>query len=295
MSPSEYYKFFFEDVEDIRKKSIKLIKKFPIETETEVIKQAFSDTKKLFRGDFPGYQASNTKYHDFAHTASVYFAMIRLLDGALLEGTSVSARGVTLGILAALFHDSGLIMKEDDSGGTGAKYTVGHEDRSIAFAHQYLELINMDKDEKDSIEAIINYTRMRSSESTPAEDPETALLGKCLGTADIMAQMSDRFYLEKLFCLYEEFQEAGIPGYESEYDLLAKTKSFFENIVVKRLKNELGNVRVYFKTHFSKRFGIKKDLYFQYIKQNIEYLSRVLDKKEAAYHNYFKRNVSCPN
>ena len=30
-----------------------------------------------------------------------------------------------------------------------------------------------------------------------------------LGTADLIGQMADRYYLEKLLLLYEEFSEAG--------------------------------------------------------------------------------------
>ncbi len=295
MRPTEYSDYFYENIQDIRKKSLELLQKYPIKADTETIGTAFDDTQRLFNGEYPGFQASNTKYHDFPHTASVFLAMIRLMDGALLEDKKLTTRGVTLGAAAALFHDTGLIMRENDNGGTGAKYTIGHENRSISLAQDYLSKIGGSEKDKDEIAKIIDYTRMRGSENKEDPAEQIKILGKCLGTADIMAQMSDRFYLEKLFCLYQEFQEAGIKGYDSEYDLLAKTKGFYNNIVIERLNNELGNARHFFKVHFRERFGKDIDFYSKYIQKNIQYLSEVLEKNDEDYQHFFKRDVSCLN
>ncbi len=56
-----------------------------------------------------------------------------------------------------------------------------------------------------------------------------------LGSADLLGQMSDRAYLEKLLFLYKEFREAGIPGFNTEFDIIRKTVDFYE-ITVQRLR-----------------------------------------------------------
>jgi hypothetical protein len=82
-----------------------------------------ADIFDLFRGDFPGYRHSTTSYHDLPHTLSVYLATARLFHGAFLAGKIISAKATFNGIIAALMHDVGLIQTEDDTEGTGAKYT----------------------------------------------------------------------------------------------------------------------------------------------------------------------------
>ena len=92
---------------------------------------------KLFRGNYPGYQKCNTWYHDLKHTTDCLLAMARLLHGASLNGLPLPDRDVVLGLTAALFHDTGYIQAEDDLEGTGAKYTLVHVERSVAFMEKY--------------------------------------------------------------------------------------------------------------------------------------------------------------
>ncbi|MGW8287609.1 MAG: hypothetical protein ACWGOD_05155, partial [Desulfobulbales bacterium] len=42
------------------------------------IKKVYVDIINLFNGNYPGYQASNTKYHNLEHTCSVTLAVARL-------------------------------------------------------------------------------------------------------------------------------------------------------------------------------------------------------------------------
>ena len=65
------------------------------------------------------------------------------------------------------------------------------------------------------------------------------LLGKMLGTVDLLAQMADRTYLEKLLFLYHEFSEARVGDYKDEIDLLRKTVIFYD-FIDRRLKNGSG-------------------------------------------------------
>ena len=98
----------------------------------------YGDVESIFSGEYPGYQASNTKYHDLEHTNSVMLATARLMHGSFLKDHVFSSKSVLLGLIASLFHDIGFIQAESDQKGSGAKYTVGHEQRSINFMKKYL-------------------------------------------------------------------------------------------------------------------------------------------------------------
>ena len=102
----------------------------------------FNDTVKLFNGEYTGYQASKTKYHDLEHTNAVVLATARLMHGCFIDEEVFTPHTIFLGLAANLFHDTGLIQTDNDISGTGAKYTVGHEDRSIIFMKEYLSSKN---------------------------------------------------------------------------------------------------------------------------------------------------------
>ena len=81
--------------------------------------------------------------------------------------------------------------------------------------------------------------------------PEFRLLGNLLGSADILAQMADRCYLEKCYDrLYPEFVRGGIARrrhkdgseevvFASAADLIFKTPRFYQG-ATKRLRQDLG-------------------------------------------------------
>src|SRR4051812_44905808 len=48
---------------------------------TDQLDQAFCDVAKLYRGDFPGFHACDTAYHDTQHVLDVTLAMARLING----------------------------------------------------------------------------------------------------------------------------------------------------------------------------------------------------------------------
>jgi len=106
-------------------------------------------------------------------------------------------------------------------------------------------------------------------------DPDVELCGKMLGAADILGQMADRTYLEKLLFLYHEFKEAGLSGYESERDLLEKTLGFYD-MIRKRLAGDLSGVDRYLRPHFMDRYGVDQNLYEEAVEKNIAYLRQVL-------------------
>ena len=236
-----------------------------------------ADVIRLFQGDFPGYRACNTRYHDLEHTLAVTLAVFRLLHGAFVRGVSLSAHELTLGLICSLLHDSGLIQTDTDLEGSGAKYTANHEERSIEFMRGYLGAKNFSRQDFDDCAAIITCTKLSMVPADIAFRNESVrMLGNILGSADLLAQMADRKYLEKLLLLFQEFDEAGLPGFNSELELLRKTEDFYEHVVQKRLRRDFDDVGRYMRDHFRTRWQIDADLYRESIQRNIAYLQTVI-------------------
>jgi hypothetical protein len=248
----------------------------------------FEDAERLFGGRYPGYRRSNTKYHDLKHTLEVVLASARLLHGAHAAGRAVSPRTFRLGLLAALFHDVGLIQAEGDTTGTGAKYTIGHEKRSVSFVETYLERSGYAEDEVQDIGRIIAGTNLgQKFDDIPFGGEEMVLAGQVLASADLLAQMADREYLEKLLLLFLEFQEAGLP-YDSMFDLLQRTHGFYA-MATDRQERILSGVYKYMGPHFAARWDLPRDLYSESIAQNMTYLNDVLREGPDNYMSKLKR------
>ncbi len=255
------------------------------------LEEGFHDTVDIFLGNFPGYQACNTPYHDLSHTLSVFLATSRLLHGAIAASIHFDANTINLILMAALFHDTGLIQDESDSDGTGAKHSVGHEARSIRFFRRYLTHKNWFTDRLFESSQLIACTMLNLPPSDiPFSSKQIELGAKFLGTADLLAQMADRLYLEKLLLLYQEFREGQVPGFVSEQDLLEKTESFYGFVSQNRLKKGLGNVQSYMKTHFHKHFGENHDYYQENIQKNITYLKKILSQQKDHYRMFLRRS-----
>lgn len=251
-----------------------------------------NDVINLFSGRYPGYRKSTTHYHDLPHTMSVYLAVIRLLHGAFCAREPVSQSTAWNGLMGALFHDVGLIQTADDTIGTGAKYTSGHEKRSMEFVQQYFS--RHDRHLPLTDVKVINKTivcTILSIDPSTIRFPnqEIRTIGFAVGASDLYAQMADRAYLEKLLLLYDEFVEAHIPGYKSPLDLLRGTQNFWDFVVSSRIQEKMNNIGDYFKYHFSTVGQGHENLYLVSIKKNLAYLQQVLNDHEASYHEMLRR------
>jgi hypothetical protein len=247
------------------------------------------EIEKLFKGKFPGYKVCNTEYHDVFHTLSAFLAAARILDGYNLNHGAI-AEDIAFNLLVAtLFHDTGYIQEVWDNEGTGAKFTQNHVERSIAFLFTHFQKFKLKKESLESIERMIQCTGLScdiNSIDFISEDERRA--GSILGTADLIGQMSDRAYLEKLLFLYYEFQEAEIPGFNTEFDIIKKTVDFY-HIVQKRLKVEYGDVQKYNAFHFKDRFGTERDLYEEAIVRQIDYLKKIIEDRKSNFRQKLKR------
>lgn len=253
----------------------------------------YEDIVLLFTGKYPGYRASNTRYHNLEHTTMVALGTARLIHGCT-EKIHFDRDSMLIGLLAALYHDVGLIQTTDDRSGTGAKYTIGHESRSISFMRHNMEKKSFPEWQMDDCEAMIQCTNIHIS---PADidfrNDEIRYMAMIVGSADLLSQIADRKYLEKLTLLFKEFEEAGIPGFHSEAELIEKTEDFYNNLARYRLVNTLGNISSNMHYHFRARWNIDRDLYEDAIENNIGYLRSIVangdSSKSTDYRQYLRR------
>jgi hypothetical protein len=256
---------------------------------TEPIPIVFEAVERLYGGNFQGYRACKTGYHDFRHAVEAFLAMSRLIHGAVLDNESFSERQIITALIAAILHDVGYIQEESDTRGTGAKYKADHEQRSMDFLSRYGFELGLSAEEITDGRAIILCTDMDTDITTIAfPSPKIELLGKLLGTADLMAQLAEQTYLEKLLYLYYECEEAGVGGYESEVDILRKAIDFYD-VFETRLRTTLGGVDRFMQLHFASRWGINRDLYHEAINKHKDYLLKILSIPDADPRDYLKR------
>jgi hypothetical protein len=274
---------------EIRREVLDILASISGQMDTAPVEKAFDDVEKLFRGKFPGFRACNTTYHDLHHTLGVFLAMARLIHGAGLDGQTLTGNDITIGLIAALMHDVGYIQETQDTEGTGAKYAASHIERSIEFVKQYGSLYGLSAKDIAAAQAVIQCTDIGIDVSTvrfPSD--RIRLLGKLLGTADLLAQLADRTYLEKLLHLYDEPREAGVGDYEDELDIYRKAIPFYD-FVEERLEKTLGGVDRFMRLHFASRFNVAENLYRKSIENQKHYLSKILNFQEKNPRKHLKR------
>ena len=240
------------------------------------VKHAFHLVHDLFYGRFPGYAACRTGYHDYRHTIDVFVAALRLLDGGALSGRGISAVLAEDVLIASLLHDSGYIQEVEDEEGTGARYTRTHVVRSAEFVRYHAFAFALTRDRIERIARLITGTDLAVDwNSLPFADERERTAGAVVAAADLLGQMADRAYLEKLLFLYFEFREAEIEGYKTAYDILRKTSLFYDGIA-ERLNGPLGRVSYDARFHFRERCGEDRDLYRDSINRQMTYLSDMM-------------------
>ena len=105
---------------------------------------------------------------------------------------------------------------------------------------------------------------------------QVQLVGQVVGSADILAQMADRYYLESLSGLYREQCAGGVCRHVSALDLMKKTRQFYNQVVLPRLDIAFSRISAAMRTHFRLRHNIDRDLYLENIDKNIAYLEAVI-------------------
>ncbi len=249
----------------------------------------FYDFERLFGGRLPGYLGCDTTYHDRQHSLDMTLAMARLIAGyerSASEQLRLGPWRAQMGLITSLFHDAGYIrhVERDREYRNGAEFTLYHVSRSADFLRRYLPRIGF-ADMVPVATQIVHFTGYEIDlDHIELDDPRDSFCGHLLGTADLIAQMADRCYLEK--CrdrLYSEFVIGGIafgqakPGefmvnYRSGEDLLRKTPEFVTHSAFERLDRVFGQAYRYVEVLFDGR-----NPYLDAIEQNMQHLRRVLE------------------
>mgnify|MGYP001812717163 CR=1 FL=1 len=275
--------------EEVLSEVLEILKRISSDFNTEPIRKVFDAVERLYGGNFPGYKACNTGYHDFRHAIEAFLAMSRVIHGAVLDNESFSERQIITALIAAILHDVGYIQEESDTQGTGAKHKADHEQRSMDFLSRHGSKFGLSDEEIAAGRAIILCTDMDTDITTIAfPSPQIELLGKLLGTADLMAQLAEQTYLEKLLYLYYECKEAGVGDYDSEVDILRKAINFYD-VFEARLRTTLGGVDRFMQLHFASKWGINQNLYHEAINNQKEFLLKILKIPDADPRDYLKQ------
>jgi len=216
-----------------------------------VLDKLLADFIRLYRGEYPGYQACDIGYHNIQHVLDVTLAMARLIDGHDSSSSADKLLGPDLalaGIACTLFHDAGYIRRiGDNKSVNGAAYTRIHVSRSALFIAEYFPTVGL-----ESIvplcERIVHFTGYEVDPcNIEVESEREYVLGSLLGTADLIAQMADLEYVRKCHDdLYPEFVAGGIAGdeglegysglvYRSPEHLLETTPDFIRSAIEVRL------------------------------------------------------------
>jgi hypothetical protein len=253
----------------------------------ELLHASFALVGRLFAGEHPGYLACDMPYHDLRHSLDTALVMARLIAGYQSEqGVSPSAltpeHGL-LGVLLGLLHDTGYIRKISEAALCGPQLIAEHESRSVEFARGHLETTSLAN--HAALVPLIFVTQLGCDidQLFSAYDRPAILLGQMLGSADLLSQMSDRWYLER--CYYHLYPELVLGGgdrvrtpdgqerllYRDAFDLLSKTPRFYENIVCKRLDQDFQQVARYLAVHFA-----GTDPYAEAIQRNLERCARLV-------------------
>ncbi len=249
---------------------------------------AFYDFERLFNGRYPGYLGCDTTYHDMQHTLDMTLALARLVVGyerSVEPADRLGTRRAVMAVVTSLFHDSGYIRhkERDQNFNNGAEFTMYHVSRSADFLRRYMPDLGMAND-VGVASMIVHFTGYELDlDKIELDDPRDIICGHLIGTADLIAQMADRCYLEK--CrdrLYKEFVMGGVavenarPGeymvrYRSGQDLLQKTPTFYQQVTRDRLNRKFNRVYRYAEVLYD-----GQNPYVDAIRNNIEHLMKII-------------------
>ena len=269
-----------------------LAKKTCPSIDLELIQELHDDLTSFFSGSCSDFKKNTLPYHNLRHSQMVVLASSRLFHGLHCNHIHIKPEILFKGLLAAYFHDTGMLLLQNDPTHSGTKYMANHEARSILFLNNYVNQKGFEEDISKDCATIINYTDLESDPTTFDYHPhEIQLAGQVVGSADLLAQMADRYYLESLPLLFNELETGGINRHNSAQELMAQTENFYHNVIVKRLTTTFSKTSRAMQAHFRERYQIDRNLYIENIDNNINYLKKIISKCDGidCFAEYLKR------
>lgn len=234
--------------------------------DTARLQVLIDDVVALYQGKWPAYEACQVRYHNLHHALDVALVTARMIAGWNRKDTNLPIPAAIFlnAMAAALFHDAGYLKDKGDTEGSGGKYSFTHVKRSMKMARNYLKEKNWPRLAITSVPAIISITEFHDKVD-PAELFDhyyTETVARMIGVADLIAQMADIDYMQRINYLFEELQEAyrfnihnelekrGIHIFSSAEEMRNNTVAFYEKFVLPRFQ-WLGRMDSYLNDYFS--------------------------------------------
>ena len=207
---------------------------------------------------------SDALYHDVEHTVLVTLVGQEVLRGKHIREGSVSCEDWVNLIISWLCHDIGYvqgvcrgdrpderlyatgledIMMSLPFGLTDASLTFCHVDRAKLFVEERFGTHNLI--DTEAIKRNIELTRF----PVPADEDhsDTVNYPGLVRAADLIGQLSDPRYLQKITALFYEFEETGVNktlGYRTPNDLRKNYPAFYRNVVFPYIERALRYLEV---------------------------------------------------
>ncbi|MBU0729549.1 MAG: GAF domain-containing protein [Proteobacteria bacterium] len=254
----------------------------------KLISTLISDVIDLYEGRWPTHEACMVRYHTLDHAVDVALLTARMASGwnRQKDLPTFSEETFLCGLAAAMFHDTGYIKDKGDKKGTGGKYTFTHEQRSMKLAAKYLAKHKWSAYAVDTVPRIISITEYHNEPDPKAifeTDPEENM-AKIVATSDLVAQMADINYIQRINDLYAEINEAyefdsteilakrGIHIFSSAQEMIDETIGFYDTFVLPRLQ-QFGRMDQYLVGFF----GGGRNPYLESIAANLS--GHLMDKR----------------
>ena len=239
-----------------------------------------SEVEGLYTGRWPSHEACEVPYHDFAHALDAAVAVARMAAGWNRAHPEIGfSKELFCSMVAAgLFHDSGYIKDKGDHDGLGGKFTLTHVQRGMKIASDYLTRSRWPAWAVRFVTRAISLTDYQQEPDINklfSREQELAA-ARIIPTADLIAQIADNRYIEKLDGLFAEFKEMyehqdqrrlaadGTPVFRSAQEIRDGIISFYEGFVAPRL-NKFGHMDRYLAVYF----GSNRNPYHENIAANL--------------------------
>jgi hypothetical protein len=263
------------DFDEIRERVTGIVLDISPAHDMRSIEHAFALIETACNGLLLGFADLRTPYHDHGHVLEVVLCSARMLHGLHIAGQPVDDLTIDACLVGALLHDSGYLMRTGEVDGSGAQFTLVHVPRGVVFAETQLAEV-LSPELLSAAGKVILATDHRPVARLPEfASASERLAAQVTATADIIGQMANREYLERLLLLYFEFKEAGIGDFADVHDMLEKTQSFYL-LMDQRLKHELGGLSTYLTQHFDKTRQVRRNYYVESVGRNLSYLDSLL-------------------
>lgn len=271
------------DTGEVEAEVSEIIRRFSPQHDLGRIADTFGILQAAFDGKLPGYLPLKTRYHNRMHTNEVVLCTARMLHGLHLSGNGLPSHYVDAAIIGALMHDIGYVMKQGEAGAdqssTGAQFTASHVMRGVSFVKEHLTDLAPELLES-TVKVIMVTDHRQHPDWVKFDNPQEQLAAYATATSDLVGQMANREYLERLLYLYLEFNEAQMGGFSDIHDLLEKTSGFYR-ITKTRLDKDLNALTGHLAAHFSVAKGEARNFYQESIERNLTYLETMVAHSRA--------------